>query len=115
MPTTAPEIHVSFEGYGEAPEIWGSMQANFLVTQHGHHAQETAVLLNDPAAAFLAEVLGQKDDDTFRRQAARHVGQLWLEKLVNEGTHLAPAVSISRGALEAAPDFIERVKKFVGQ
>ena len=34
MTTTTP-IHVSFEGYGEAPEIWGSMQANFLVTQHG--------------------------------------------------------------------------------
>ncbi|MCC6388903.1 MAG: hypothetical protein IT302_16140 [Dehalococcoidia bacterium] len=113
--TTTTSVHVSFEGYGEAPEIWGSMQANFLVTQHGHHAQETAVLLNDPAAAYLAEILGQPDNDEFRRQAARHVGQLWLEKLVDEGVHLAPAVTISRGALEADAAFVERVKQLTGK
>lgn len=114
MTTTTP-IHVSFEGYGEAPEIWGSMQANFLVTQHGQHAQETAVLLNDPAATYLAEVLGQPDGDEFRREAARHVGRLWLEKLVAEGVHLAPAVTISRGALEADQAFVEQVKRLVSR
>ncbi|MBI2764996.1 MAG: hypothetical protein HYX53_03695 [Chloroflexi bacterium] len=104
------DIHVRFEGFGVAPEIWGAMQANYLITAPGHHARETAVLLNEPAAAFLAELLGQPDTEDFRRNAARHVGRMWVERLIRNGERIAPAITISRQTLEADPEFLANIR-----
>ena len=55
MTTTTP-IHVSFEGYGEAPEIWGSMQANFLVTQHGQQITAQSNRIDGVQASLAGKV-----------------------------------------------------------
>jgi hypothetical protein len=103
--TSAPETEatVTFEGMGTGTELWGGTQANFLVYRPGHHEKEAAVVLNDPAAAYLAGLLGREDDEAFRAEAARRVGLWWLGRLVSQGRHVDSVVVLSRALLEGEP------------
>jgi hypothetical protein len=111
----AADVEVRYEGAGTATEIWGSSQANFLVSSPGHHAREVAVLLNDAAAAYLAAELGRADDHDFREQAARLVGQIWLERKAAEGGQIDAVVMVSRHLLESAPGCVPALKKLLTQ
>jgi len=103
--TSAPEIEatVTFEGIGTGTDLWGGTQANFLVFRPGHHEKEAAVVLNGPAAAYLAGMLGREDDAAFRAEAARQIGQRWLESLIAQGHHVDSVAVVSRALLEREP------------
>ncbi|MCC6382925.1 MAG: hypothetical protein IT304_10480 [Dehalococcoidia bacterium] len=110
---TAPdaETTVRFEGYGSGDEIWGATQANFVLVRPGQNARETAVFLNDPAAAHLADLLGEQDTEEFRARAARHVGAGWLERLIQGGRRVDAVIVLSRALLERDPAFVAEVKR----
>ena len=103
-----PEVR--FEGYSPGTEIWGSTQADFLLVVPGRHAKEMAVLLNDPAAKFLAESTGREDGPEFRETAARGTGEAALSELVASGRPFESILMISRAYLDEHPAVLERVK-----
>jgi len=109
--TKAPEGVIRYEGGGVGTEIWGCTQANFLVIAPGQHAREVAILLNDVAAAYLAAELGANNDEQFRADAVRYVGEWWLQRRLAEGGHLDSVVMLSRAALEASPPPMPALKK----
>ena len=100
---TEPSFAIRFEGYSPGTEIWGATQANFLVSTPGQHSKEAAVLLNDPAAAMLANELGRDDTPEFREAAARAVGYAALTDIVTRGAHFDSALIVSRAYLEEHP------------
>ncbi len=109
------ESQVQYEGPGVGSELWGGVQGNFLVSWPHHHAREIAVLLNDPALAYLLGRTGGEDSPEFREGAARHVGDLWLQKLLKEGHPIPPVVVLSRASLEAAGPFVDSIINQVRQ
>ena len=109
------ESQVQYEGPGVGSELWGGVQANFLVTTPHHHAREIAVLLNDPALAYLAERTAAELTPAFGEGAVRHVGDLWLQKLLREGHPIPPVIVISRATLEAASPFVDTIVDQVRQ
>lgn len=110
MVTAYPNATVRFESYGVAPDLWGATQANFMVAVPGRHAIETAVMLNDPAATFLASELAADASEAFRQEMARTIGQLWLESAIARGGHVAPAITVSRATLQAEPWLVEKLR-----
>lgn len=106
-----PRANVRYEGGTAANEIMGSTQANFLVATPGHHAKEVAVLLNDAVAGLLAADLEEDNTKEFRSNLARHLGQRWLEHMIEQGSHLDSVVMISKAALEREALVVEDFKK----
>lgn len=104
------ELIISYEGPGRAGELWGGTQVYFVVDRPQQPAREIAILLNDAAAASLAEQLGVGDDESFRVHAARSAGEAWIRKLVETGVHLAPSIFISAGTLREHPELVEAVR-----
>ncbi|MGE5597649.1 MAG: hypothetical protein ACM3S1_16620 [Hyphomicrobiales bacterium] len=110
MTTPTADALIRFEGIGSgSDEIWGGIQANFLVALPGQNARETAVMLNDPGAAHLAEALGRENTPEFQALAAEIAGRLWIERLVARGQHVGGLITISRMLFQANPDYQERV------
>ena len=107
MTTSATTGNVRFEGMGVGTEIWGATQANFLVLMPPHHAKEAAVLLNDPAAKQLASALGLEDSAEFRADAARAVGQLYLEDRLAAGKPIESVTTLSHAFFNERPDLFE--------
>jgi hypothetical protein len=101
---------IRFEGIGVGDEIWGGTQANFVVFRPGQHAKETCVILNDPAAAYLAGLLGEENTEEFRQRAARVIGHLWLEREVAAGRHIDSVHMVSRHTLEEAEEFVAALR-----
>lgn len=101
---TATPAEIRFETFGDAPEIWGAIQANFIVRRPGEAAIEVAMMLNHPAIAYLATELGTEKTDAFGEAATRAVGRRWLERRLDEGKHIGPAVMISEAMLRAEPE-----------
>ncbi len=107
MTTSTSASNVRFEGMGVGTEIWGATQANFLVLMPPHHAKEAAVLLNDPAAKQLAAAVGVEDGDAFRAEAARAVGQLYLEDRLAAGKPIESVTTLSHAFFTDRPDLLE--------
>ncbi|MEO9256085.1 MAG: hypothetical protein ABI305_11120 [Tepidiformaceae bacterium] len=108
---TEPETSVRYEGTAVATELWGMTQANFSVRIPGRRAKEVGVMLNDPAARFLATELGQEDTREFRVAASRHAGAYLLEKLLRAGLYIDGSVDLSERTLAAHPDILEHLKR----
>lgn len=105
------EASIQFEDLGTgAYEIFGGTQANFLLSVPGRSAREVAVLVNDPSMEFLAERLGVENTQAFRDRAAEVIGRLWITRALDQGLHLAPAITISRNLLDQHPDFVAEVE-----
>ena len=115
MTPTAEPSAIRFESIGVGTELWGGTQANFLIVHTGHHAKEAAVVLNTPAAAYIAEFLGEADTPEFRALAAQHVGRLWLEHLEAAGRPVPSLVFLSKSALEAEPALLEQLRPGIGR
>lgn len=109
-PNGEPDVAVRFEGFGLGDEIVGGLQANFLVARPGEHAREVSVAVNEPALEFLAEMLGQEDNDTFRREASRFIGELWISRVAREGRHIDPVIFLSKSRMEMTPGFLDEVR-----
>ena len=108
MTTVIDPVMVRFEGV-TAAEIWGGTQANFLVQFPGQRAKETAVLLIDPAAKWLAGEAGREEGEEFQAEAARAVGQALLPALARPGVSLESLIMVSRAYLEERPSVLESV------
>lgn len=103
----APAIR--FEGMGKGSELWGMTQAYFTVAIPGHHARETAVMLNDPAARMIAEASGQPDSEQLQARAAVAAGTYWLQHLVNTGGDVSSAITVSADFLRRNPDVMDAI------
>ncbi len=111
---TEPTENIRFEGYTVGTEIWGATQANFLIAMEGRHAKEAAILLNDPAAKYLAEVLGAEDSEEFRQAAARAVGQAVLREALANGRPFSSITTVSRTYFDEHPGVLEAVRAALG-
>ena len=51
--SNAVDLELSYQGPGFATEIWGVLQANFMLAIRGESLREMAVNVGPPVAAFL--------------------------------------------------------------
>lgn len=109
-----PGTEVDFEGFGVGSELWGATQANFIVTIPGRPSKEAAVMLNSPAAKYLAEALGIEDSDESRRTLARAAGEAALKHALGRGDAVASVTTVSRALLESHPGLLEAVRASLG-
>ena len=110
MTTMAEPAMVRFEGIAPGTEIWGGTQADFTIQAEGRTAKEAAVLLNDPAAAILAEAVGRENTEDFRADAAKAAGTVIFEREAAHGGDIESLVMVSKAYLETHPELLERVK-----
>jgi hypothetical protein len=101
---------IKFLGFTPGAEILGATQANFAVDRPTTHAKELSVLLNAPAAAYLAEALGREDTPEFREDAAREAGLAWIAHCLAHGHHLDSVTFLSRPLLESTPSILEALR-----
>jgi len=97
---------ISYHGPGAAAELWGGTQADFVLDWPSRPAREVAVLLQDAAAAALAEAAGAENGPDFRNAAARAVGEAWLEAQVERQGRLDSVVVISAATLAERPELV---------
>jgi hypothetical protein len=107
---TTTELPVKFLGLAAGAEILGAIQADFAIDPPHGHARELSVLLNEPAAAFLAQHLGVEDTPEWRQRAAQEVGAAWLRYAFERGRKLDSITFLSKALLEANPDFLASLK-----
>lgn len=103
-------LTIQFEGFTPGADVLGATQANFSVDRPGAHAKELSVLLNNPAAALLAEALGRDNTPEFRELAARIAGEAWVRHLITAGHRPESIIFLSRATLDGAPEFVESIK-----
>jgi hypothetical protein len=108
--TESPAI-VRYEGSSPGTDTWGYTQANFLISIPGRNAREAAILLNEPAGAFLVAELGLADSTETREALARALGEAWFPALIERGAHIEPIVTVSRAFLDNHPEVIEAVRR----
>ncbi|MGH2627531.1 MAG: hypothetical protein ACRDHY_12880, partial [Anaerolineales bacterium] len=102
------DLTIRYEGVGSgAHEIWGGTQANFIVRGAGMAgAREVAVMLNDPAAAFLAETLGAENTEEFRADAAHVVGEAVIRDRYARIGRVESLITVSRATLDVNPGLV---------
>lgn len=108
--TVETDLVIEFEGFTPGAEFLGSTQANFSVDRPGIHAKELSVLLNNPAAAQIAQLVGRENTPEFREEAARVVGKAWIRQLLNEGHRPESILFLSKATLDENPAFTESLK-----
>lgn len=107
MSAALPDVTIAFEGMARGgAELWGTTQADFVISRPGHAAKECAVLLNDAAAAYLAEQTGRENTAFFRAQAARAAGEALVHATVETGGALASIVMVARATLVERPALV---------
>jgi hypothetical protein len=109
MTTADSNVRIVYEGPGAGAELMGASQANFILLGPGAD-KEVAVLLNDPAAAFLAERLGVEPTGPWREAATREAGRAVIQHHLSAGGHLDSVLMISRATLERLPGVVEVVR-----
>ncbi|MCS7294517.1 MAG: hypothetical protein RMK15_04395 [Chloroflexota bacterium] len=111
-PDVSADIDVWYEGPGQgAEEIMGGTLANFLVVRPNLPDKEAAVILNDPAAEWLAERLGVEPTKEFRERAAEVLGELWIRHLYREHRRVDSLSFIGRAVLEAHPELVQAFER----
>lgn len=111
-PEAVTELTVQYEGPGQgAEELMGGTLANFLVLRPNLPDKEAAVLLNDPAAQWLAERLGETPTKAFRERAAAILGELWIRRLFERHRRVDSLSLLGRSALEAQPDLVAEFER----
>jgi hypothetical protein len=102
---------VRYEGSSPGTDIWGYTQANFLVAVPGRNAREAAILMNEPAGAFLVAEFGIEDSTGTRDSLARALGEAWFPVLVERGGDIESIVTVSRAFLDNHPEIVDAVRK----
>ncbi len=95
---------IRYHGPGDGAELWGGTQADFVLDWPGRPAREVAILLQDAAAAALAEAAAAEDGPAFRAEAARAVGEAWLEARAARGERIDSVAVISAATLAERPE-----------
>ena len=108
--TVDTDLTIEFEGFTPGADVFGATQANFSIDRPGIHAKELSILLNSPAAAYLAETLGRENTPAFHEEAARVAGAAWVRRLLDAGHRPESVIFLSRSTLDGAPDFVESLK-----
>ncbi|MEZ4481292.1 MAG: hypothetical protein R3B97_09075 [Dehalococcoidia bacterium] len=79
--TVETDLTIEFQRFTPGADLLGATQANFSIDRPGIHAKELSILLNNPAAAYIAEIVGRENTPAFREEAARIAGKAWLRRL----------------------------------
>jgi hypothetical protein len=87
----------------------GASQANFIILEPGAD-KEVAVLLNDPAAAFLAQQLGAEPTAEWREAATRATGEAVIRSRLASGEHLDSLIMVSAATFQQQPDLLAAVR-----
>ena len=109
MPTADSTKNIVYEGPGPGAELMGASQANFIILEPGAD-KEVAVLLNDPAAAALAEQLGAEATPEWREAATRATGEAMIRSRLASGEHLDSLIMVSVSTFEQQPELVAAVR-----
>jgi len=112
VPTADSTKTVVYEGPGSGAELMGASQANFIVLEPGAD-KEVAVLLNDPAAALLAEQLGVEATSEWREAATREAGLAVIRHHIARGDHLDSVIMISTATFAEHPELVGVVRSWL--
>jgi len=107
------ELVIRYEGPGVDDSLQAATQANFLVLRYGHAAVEVAVLVNHPAAAYVASTFGQGDDPETRAEVARILGRIWIARRHARVGRLEPILIVSRATFDEDPGLMEAIRQAV--
>jgi hypothetical protein len=107
---TAGDVTIEFQEFADGAAVMGATQANFLVHREGHHAKEASILLNTPAASWLAAALGEPDTVETRESLAQRVGAWWLRRAASGGGHIESIAFLSKSRLESIPGLIDALR-----
>ena len=97
---------ITYHGPGEGAELWGGTQADFALDWPGRPAKEVAILLQDAAAEALAQAASAEDGPDFRAAAARAMGEVWLQALVERQGHIESVIVVSAATLAERPELM---------
>jgi hypothetical protein len=114
MAVAVPDTDITFLGFAEGAEILGAIQADFGVDLPNGRTKELSVLLNEPAAAYLAERLGMEPSETFRESAAKASGVAWVRKCLAQNRRLDSITFVSKSLLEEHGDLVEAIRAEIG-
>ncbi len=106
MSAASETTTISYHGPGDGAELWGGTQADFVLDWPNRPAREVAVLLQDAAAEALAQAASTEDGPDFRAEAARAVGEAWLEAQVEREGRIDSIVVISAATLAERPELV---------
>ncbi len=106
MSAASATTTIRYHGPGEGAELWGGVQADFVLDWPGRPAREVAVLLQDAAASVLAAAASTEVTPEFRTAAARAVGEAWLEAQVQRQGRIDSISVISAATLAERPELV---------
>ena len=104
--TNAVDLELSYQGPGFATEIWGVLQANFMLAIRGESLREMAVNVGPPVAAFVVEQSGHEDSPEFRDEIARALGECRVNQLHSRGHQIDAVETISMDLLTREPELL---------
>jgi hypothetical protein len=104
--TSEAGLELHYEGPGQATEIWGVIQANFLLTYPDRNAREVAVNIGLPVVPYMAEKAGREDEPGFGIRVARAIGECRLRQLHAAGMPIDAVEVISVDFLERQPELV---------
>jgi len=107
---TVDEPVIRFEGIGAGGELWGGTQANFSIDLPDQNVREVAIIVNAPAAAFLAELAGRDDTEEFREEVANLAGEAWLRLAIPRGERLHSVIFLSPAKLQGEPSVLDELR-----
>ncbi|MBN9494319.1 hypothetical protein J0H33_13400 [bacterium] len=102
----AIDLELTYQGPGYATEIWGVIQANFMLAIRGESLREMAVNVGPPVAAFVAAQAGREDTPAFRDEIARALGQCRVNQLHARGHQIDSVETISMDLLNREPELL---------
>lgn len=103
---SAIDLELSYQGPGFATEIWGVLQANFMIAIRGESLREMAVNVGPPVAAFVVEQSGHEDTPEFRDEIVRALGECRINYLHAHGHQIDAVETISMDLLTREPDLL---------
>ena len=106
MSAASATTTIGYHGPGDAAELWGGTQADFVLDWPNRPAKEVAVLLQDAAATALAEAASAENTPEFRNAAARAIGEARLETQVERQGRIDSMVVISAATLAERPELV---------
>jgi hypothetical protein len=104
--TSGAGLDLHYEGPGQATEIWGVIQANFLLIYPDRNSREVAVNIGLPVISYMAEKAGREDSPGFGNRVARAIGECRLRQLHAAGIQIDAVDVISVDLLEREPELL---------
>lgn len=100
------DLELSYQGPGYATEIWGVIQANFMVAIRGESLREMAVQVGPPVAVYVAGQAGREDTPQLRDEITRALGECRINQLHSRGHQIDSVETISMDLLSREPEIL---------